>query len=291
MDPLSTTGALPRRTEDAATSSSTSGVQPRLSGADRARSQQLAALFTAQVEASMMTSLEGLSGEGESEGAEGEGDGLGGLDASAGSSAQLEVLGSLYSASTAQGATVQGLQQQIAAALQQAQAGAQGSGDAASGGGDTVALMAQQLIASFGAAPTAATAVAAPVGASGSARDNALQVADVARRQGVDPTVAVAMMLVESGGNARAVGDGGTSFGLFQLHEGGMLTAAGLTPDQAFDPRTNAGVALKSLAHEWAKGPNRSPGVIAAASQRPFDPAGYARKVDAAMERARALLA
>ncbi|MCZ4497218.1 MAG: hypothetical protein JWM25_1803, partial [Thermoleophilia bacterium] len=87
------------------------------------------------------------------------------------------------------------------------------------------------------------------------------------------------------------VGDGGTSFGLFQLHEGGMLTAAGLTPDQAFDPRTNATVALKSLAHEWAKGAKRSPGEIAAASQRPADPAGYARKVDAAMQQARALLA
>jgi len=106
----------------------------------------------------------------------------------------------------------------------------------------------------------------------------------------VDPVAAVAMMLVESGGNARSVGDGGTSFGLFQLHEGGMLTAAGLTSAQAFDPRTNATVSLKSLAHERAQGPNRSPGTIAAASQRPADPAGYARKVDAMMDRARALL-
>lgn len=120
---------------------------------------------------------------------------------------------------------------------------------------------------------------------------NAATVAGVARKIGVDPVAAVAMMLVESGGNAHAVGDGGTSFGLFQLHEGGMLTAAGLSRDEAFDPATNAKVSLTSLAHQYAIGPRRSAGTIAAASQRPADAAGYARRVDGMMDRARALLA
>ena len=133
--------------------------------------------------------------------------------------------------------------------------------------------------------------VASTAPASAGAAANAQIVADEARRQGVDPVMAVAMMLVESGGNSSAVGDGGTSFGLFQLHEGGMLTSAGLSPRQAFDPRTNASVAMRSLAHEASIGPNRSPGAIAAASQRPADPAGYARRVDSMLDRARALLA
>jgi soluble lytic murein transglycosylase-like protein len=163
----------------------------------------------------------------------------------------------------------------------------------------TPLLMQQQAQAAAGGGALAgATASAQAAGAaadigklSASARQNARVVADEARKAGVDPALAVAMMLVESGGNNRAVGDGGTSFGLFQLHKGGMLTAAGLTPEQAFDPRTNAGVAIRSLAHEWAQGhAQRSPGAIAAASQRPADPVGYAAKVDAMLARARALV-
>jgi hypothetical protein len=159
------------------------------------------------------------------------------------------------------------------------------------------ATLAQQLLAAYGAidagGAVGAASGAAPVPGteSSDARANALIVADVARSHRIDPVAAVAMMLVESGGNAHAIGDGGTSFGLFQLHEGGMLTAAHLTPEQAFDPATNAHVSIGSLAHEWAKGPNRTPGEIAAASQRPADPVGYARRVNAAMDRARALLA
>ena len=261
MNPLYVDGALPRP----AANSSTTGPVPRNDAAARARAKELAMLFAAQVEQSMSESLAGLSMDAEEEDADGEQDAgidLGGLDALSGASG----LGS--------------------------------SALAKAGAGDESKL-AQQLLAAYAAldAPSG-TGSGAITGASGAAsvsgsRDvkaNAGVVADVAREQGVDPVVAVAMMLVESGGNAGAVGDGGTSFGLFQLHKGGMLTAAGLTAQQAFDPRTNAAVSLKSLAHEWKKGPNRSPGAIAAASQRPADPAGYARKVDAMMDRARSLL-
>jgi len=129
---------------------------------------------------------------------------------------------------------------------------------------------------------------------SASAKQNAAIVADVARKHGVPPELGIAMMLVESSGNNRAVGDNGTSFGLFQLHKGGMLTAAGLTPEQAFDPRTNADVAMRSLAARLRATPTASahadPGAVAAASQRPADPAGYAVKVNAALAQARSLL-
>jgi hypothetical protein len=122
------------------------------------------------------------------------------------------------------------------------------------------------------------------------AQENALIVEKVAKEVGVDPKLAVAMMLVESGGNNRAVGDNGTSFGLFQLHEGGMLTSAHLTPTQAMDPETNARVSLGNLA-KLDPSDYPSLGAMAAASQRPADPEGYAAKINATMRQADTLLA
>ena len=118
---------------------------------------------------------------------------------------------------------------------------------------------------------------------------NVRTVVDVAKEKGVDPKLAVAMMLVESGGDNRAVGDNGTSFGLFQLHRGGMLTEAGLTKDQAFDPRTNAEVSLGNLAKIDDK--YADPGTAAAKSQRPANPLDYAAKVNASMDEAAELIA
>src|SRR5215472_10111421 len=54
-----------------------------------------------------------------------------------------------------------------------------------------------------------------------------------ARDTGVDPALALAIAQKESGLNPNAIGDGGTSFGLFQLHIGGQLTSAGISPDEA----------------------------------------------------------
>lgn len=99
---------------------------------------------------------------------------------------------------------------------------------------------------------------------------------------GLDPRLAVADAMVESGLNPQAVGDGGTSFGLYQLHQGGELGS--LTPSQAFDPATNAHVALSTMAQVAQAHPGWSPGQIAAAAQRPADPAAYAAKVDAAYQ-------
>ncbi len=250
-------GAFPTRAQDASRTNPATGAEPRLSAEDRARSQQFLKLFVAQMNASMSSALDGLYSDDEDadESGDGQDDMFGGLD--------------------------------------QAQIGALGGGSALAGAGaGNEAALAQQLLAALSgsAAPQSGVGAAANVAASASAPENAATVAEVARKVGVDPATAVAMMLVESGGNAGSVGDGGTSFGLFQLHEGGMLTAAGLTPQEAFDPATNAKVALTSLAHEWAKDPNRSPGEIAAASQRPADQAGYARKVNAALAQARSLL-
>ena len=100
---------------------------------------------------------------------------------------------------------------------------------------------------------------------------------------------AIASMLIESKGNPHAIGDGNTSFGLFQLHKGGELTEAHLTPQQAFDPLTNARVALKYFKQQQDKGVS-DPGALAAAAQRPKYRQEYAGKVNSNMAAADELI-
>lgn len=103
-----------------------------------------------------------------------------------------------------------------------------------------------------------------------------------ARRHDVDPYTAVACATAESRLNPHAEGDyrNGvpTSFGLFQLHRGGELGR--LTPEQAFDPQTNADVALEEMGRVSAAHPSWSPGAIAAGAQRPANPTAYASRVN-----------
>lgn len=110
-------------------------------------------------------------------------------------------------------------------------------------------------------------------------------IVDVARQMHVDPELALAIAKNESGFNAQAVGDHGTSFGLYQLHSGGELESLkgslSSQKKQAFDPATNARVALTEVARVAKAHPNWSPGQIAAAAQRPADPSGYASRVNA----------
>jgi hypothetical protein len=103
---------------------------------------------------------------------------------------------------------------------------------------------------------------------------------DQARRTGADPYTLLATAIVESSLNPNAVGDGGTSYGLFQMHVGG---AGGSSHDSArryLDPR----VAAENRARHFRGG---SGGAFAASVQRPADPAGYARKVDAVIAQLR----
>lgn len=98
----------------------------------------------------------------------------------------------------------------------------------------------------------------------------------VASQLGVDPNLALATAYQESGFNPTAVGDNGSSFGIFQLHRGGELGS--LTPQQAYDPTTNARVALSVI--KGAQVAGGSPGQIAARGQRPANPGAYAKSVD-----------
>lgn len=91
-----------------------------------------------------------------------------------------------------------------------------------------------------------------------------------ALKQGVDPILALAIAHQEDPTfNPRAVGDKGTSFGVFQLHRGGEL--GHLTPEQAFNVTTNANVALSRVRAIAVKYPHLSPGEIAVRAQRPLE--------------------
>lgn len=57
----------------------------------------------------------------------------------------------------------------------------------------------------------------------------------------------------ESGLNPNSVGDNGTSFGLFQLHRGG-LAPAGMSDTQLKDPLTNTQIALQTMAPAIKRG-------------------------------------
>ena len=100
----------------------------------------------------------------------------------------------------------------------------------------------------------------------------------IAAGLGVDPNLALATAIEESNLNPQAVGDGGTSFGLYQLHQGGEL--GNLSQQQAFNPATNATVALTEMAGVAKANPNASPGQIAALSQRPANQVAYAASVN-----------
>lgn len=109
----------------------------------------------------------------------------------------------------------------------------------------------------------------------------AQMIAQQARQTGADPLTLLATAMVESNLNPRAVGDNGTSYGLFQMHVGG---AGGRTHDEArryLDPQT----AIENRARHFRGG---SGGAFAASVQRPADPSGYARKVDATIAALRA---
>lgn len=97
-------------------------------------------------------------------------------------------------------------------------------------------------------------------------------------KYGVPVDLAIATAWNESGLNPDAVGDNGTSFGLFQLHEGGELGS--LTEVEAKNPLTNAETALAVFKSTKPTTDIYGLGLWAAAAQRPADAASYAARVD-----------
>lgn len=103
-------------------------------------------------------------------------------------------------------------------------------------------------------------------------------IARAARELGVPVDLALAIAYHESGLNPNAVGDNGSSFGLFQLHRGGELGT--MSQQQANDPYTNAKRALTEVASVMRRHPGWSYGQIAAAAQRPANQGAYAAAIN-----------
>lgn len=95
-------------------------------------------------------------------------------------------------------------------------------------------------------------------------------------KNGADPKVMLATAIVESDLNPKAVGDNGTSFGLYQYHIGGAL--GNRDANWAFNPKN----IITDEAKRFASAGVRD-GAGAAAVQRPADPVGYAKKVNNVM--------
>lgn len=112
---------------------------------------------------------------------------------------------------------------------------------------------------------------------------NAIQqmILEQARRTGADPLTLLATAIVESNLNPNAVGDGGTSYGLYQMHVGGAGGATQASARRYLDPLA----AIENRARAFRGGAG---GAFAASVQRPADAAGYAKKVDAVIAQLRA---
>lgn len=89
---------------------------------------------------------------------------------------------------------------------------------------------------------------------------NPLNIAEYARTAGftgADLVTAVAIAFAESSGNPKAIGDNGTSYGLWQIHYTVHPETYVNSPDELFDPQTNANaaymiyVAAGNSFHPW----------------------------------------
>lgn len=103
----------------------------------------------------------------------------------------------------------------------------------------------------------------------------------IAREQGLTSAQTAALIAtarVESTLNPRAVGDGGTSYGLFQHHVGGAGGSSHESARRYLDPVTSITERAR-----WFRDRNITDGRGAAALQRPADPSGYAVKVNRAL--------
>ena len=80
-------------------------------------------------------------------------------------------------------------------------------------------------------------------------------VSSIAQQYGVPAGIWQDVAFVESGYNPTAIGDHGTSFGLFQLHLGGQADTAlsqGFSTQDLLDPTINAKFGMPSIARAWS---------------------------------------
>lgn len=98
----------------------------------------------------------------------------------------------------------------------------------------------------------------------------------LARRYKLDPWAVWAVASPESGYRRYAVGDNGTSFGWWQLHQGGALPGGLANPSQWAGSRAGIDYALRKMAESGAAGltGRRAIKTIVRNFERPADPSG-----------------
>ena len=131
------------------------------------------------------------------------------------------------------------------------------------------------------AGPSPPAAPAAPPGASDSVEQRIRRIAT--ERGFSDPDLLVATAWQESRFDPQAVGDSGNSRGVFQENVRGR--GAGLRPEQSFDVEASTARAIDEFTAIRQRFPDADPGTWAARAQRPADPVGYARSVNAYLGR------
>ncbi len=99
--------------------------------------------------------------------------------------------------------------------------------------------------------------------------DPATVITQIANQFGVPPNLALAIAQNESGLNPNAVGDNGTSFGLYQLHIGGELGNRQPAAVMGQNMIVNATIAISTIAAIMRANPGATPGAIAVLAQRP----------------------
>ncbi|PFE03933.1 invasion protein [Bacillus cereus] len=86
--------------------------------------------------------------------------------------------------------------------------------------------------------------------------NNKLVITEISKQYGVPEWIPLAIADHETKFNRKAVGDKGTSFGLFQLHRGGLAPAQ-FSEENLKDAKTNATIAISHMVSSYKRGVNK----------------------------------
>ncbi|RFT61254.1 invasion protein [Bacillus clarus] len=84
-------------------------------------------------------------------------------------------------------------------------------------------------------------------------KNNKLIIREISEQYGMPEWIPLSIADYETKFNRKAVGDKGTSFGLFQLHRGGLAPAQ-LSEESLMDAKTNATIAVSNMVNAYERG-------------------------------------
>ncbi|GCF73006.1 invasion protein [Bacillus cereus] len=84
-------------------------------------------------------------------------------------------------------------------------------------------------------------------------KNNKQVISEVAKRYGIPEWIPLSIADHETKFERKAIGDKGTSFGLFQLHRDGLAPAQ-LSEESLMDPQINATIAISNMVKSYKRG-------------------------------------